>query len=326
MQAVLNNGEAGPKLPTSFSNNVIAFAVIVLSAVMAAMVLAVTQPGSALVLCFLLPFGLVLKDYLAKPRSHRAHVLPIMAAVALFGVALEPGALNVALTWALLVAMAVAARSTESILPLSLLGGVGRSALITPSLIAIDGIAAAKKANTKAAHMPRPPVTSLFLPIIAVGAFSLLLASANPVIESVLLALQLDAPLQFLGNVFELLSDWTSFVFLCAMVLLWPILRGTTTLRARGVGLETTTPSWHRLFFKRLRWLSPCCCSICSLLSKHARHLARLDEGRTATRHDSCGLCAPRLLYIDCNSRAGRVAHGLRHVEGHCDGAIKIRP
>ena len=69
MQAVLNNGEAGLKIPKLLPQNLTTFVAIVLSAVMAAIVLAVTQPGSALALCFLLPFGLVLKDWLAKPRS-----------------------------------------------------------------------------------------------------------------------------------------------------------------------------------------------------------------------------------------------------------------
>ena len=148
-------------------------------------------------------------------------------------------------------ATAVAARSAEAILPLHLLGGVGRSAWITPKLIAVDSIAAAKTANTKAAHMPRPPVTSLFLPIIAVGVFSLLLASANPVIESAFLALQLDAPLQFIGNCFRpaVGLDKLRLSVRSGSAVAHPAWHHTRCLRVIS-DLETTTPSWHRLFFK----------------------------------------------------------------------------
>jgi hypothetical protein len=250
MQAVLDNVNAGLKIPKFLTSGVLSLIAIMLSSLLAATVLAVDNPGSALALSFLLPSLLLLKDWFTKRRSILEHALPIAACVALFGMALEPGFLNITLTWVLLSATAIAARNSNGISPYQLLGGVGRNTLRTPKLMAGDGISALKMANTKVAHVPRPQVAALALPVLAVGVFTLLLAFANPVIENLLLTFDLGTPLSLLVNVLDTLFSWGGFVFLCASAMLWPMLRGPTTTRPDIIASEASAPFWHRMFFK----------------------------------------------------------------------------
>lgn len=223
---------------------------ILFSAVFAALVFQVEHPGSVLALCFVLPFALVMVDWFAQARSHGSQLLPLMTGLSLLGVALEPGWLNVSLTWALLAATAIAARGSHALMALPVVAAIGRMLVSTAPQLFRDGRAGAAVVQRNAQHVPRPALTSLLLPVVAVAVFTLLLATANPVIESMLLALHFDQPWQIFTSMMDVIFSWSGLVFVMTALLLWPILRGQTLLRENVDVLEGPVPLWHRLFFK----------------------------------------------------------------------------
>jgi Domain of unknown function (DUF4173) len=150
----------------------------------------------------------------------------------------------------LLAATAVTAQGSKNILALPVIAAIARLLASTPFLLVRDGAATAEVAQVSAQHVPRPALSSIILPIVAVGVFTLLLASANPVIEDLLLALHFDQLWQMLSSTFSQIFSYSGFIFVTTALLLWPILRGKTGLRDASVSLEGLAPLWHRLFFK----------------------------------------------------------------------------
>jgi hypothetical protein len=246
MQAILGLGLRVPDWGRTGFN----FLAILFSAVLAAIVFQVEHPGSAVVLCFVLPTALVLTDWFAQARSRWSQLLPVMTSLSLVGVAMEPGLLNVSLTWILLAATAIAARGSQALLALPLVTAIGRMLVSTVPLLFRDGKAGAGIVHRNAQHVPRPALTSLLLPIVAVAVFTLLLATANPVIESLLRTLHFDQPWHMFTSMLELIFSWAGLVFVLTALLLWPVLRGQTSLQDSADVLEGPVPLWHRLFFK----------------------------------------------------------------------------
>jgi Domain of unknown function (DUF4173) len=246
MQAVLSFGLRVPEWGRTGVN----LLAILFSASLAAVVFQVEQPGSVLALCFVLPFALVMMDWLAQAKSLRSQLLPLMAGLSLLGVALDPGWLNVSLTWTLLAATAIAARGSQALMALPVVAALGRMLVSTAPLLFRDGKAGAGLVQHNAQYVPRPALTSLLLPVVAVAVFTLLLATANPVIESMLLTLHFDQPWQIFTSMMDVIFSWSGAVFVMTALLLWPVLRGQTVLRENADVLEGPVPLWHRLFFK----------------------------------------------------------------------------
>jgi Domain of unknown function (DUF4173) len=246
MQAVLSLGFGFPVWGRTVFNLV----AVLVSAGLAALVFQVDHPGSALALCFVLPFALVMTDWIGQSRPLHAHLLPAMAGLSLAGVALEPGLLNVALTWVLLAATAISTRGSQAILGLPVMAAVVRLLGSIPLLVFRDGMGTARVTCSTAKHVPRPALSSIILPIVAVTVFTLLLAMANPVIEDLVLALHFDKPWQLLTEIVEKIFSWGGFVFILTALLFWPVLRGQTLLRDTVDVLEGPVPLWHRLFFR----------------------------------------------------------------------------
>jgi hypothetical protein len=246
MQAVLS---LGLKVP-DWGRTAVNLLAILFSAILAAIVFQVEQPGSVLALCFAFPLALVMVDWFAEVRSRRSQILPILAGLSLLGVALEPGWLNVSLTWAMLSATAITARGSQTLLASPIVAAIGRMLVSTAPQLFRDGLAGAGVIQRSAQHVPRPALTSVLLPVVTVSVFTLLLATANPVIERILLTLHFDQPWQFLTSMMEAIVSWSGLVFIVTAILLWPILRGQTQLRENSDVLEGPVPLWHRLFFK----------------------------------------------------------------------------
>ncbi len=246
MQVVLSKGLRVPE----WGRTAVNFLAILLSAVLSAFVFQVEQPGSILALCFVLPFGLVLLDWFAQDRSRWSQLLPLVLGVSLLGVALEPGWLNMSLTWSLLAATAITARGSHALMALPVIAALGRMLVYTAPLLFRDGKAGAGVVQRNARYVPRPALTSLLLPVVAVAVFTLLLATANPVIEIMLRTLPFDQPWQILTAMMDVIFSWSGFVFVMTALLLWPILRGQTIFRENADVLEGPVPLWHRLFFK----------------------------------------------------------------------------
>lgn len=247
MQAVLS---VALRVPAGWGRSLFRILAILLSAGLAAIILQVSQPGSALALCFVLPFALVMVDWFSQGRSLQSHVLPVLAGLSLLGVLIEPGLLNVSVTWALLAATSIAARGQQAILALPLVAAVLRTLASLPLLLFRDSLSGARLAQRNVQHVPRPALSSIFLPVVAVVVFTLLLATANPVIETMLLALHFDEPWQFFTSMVDMIFSWSGIVFVLTALLLWPVLRGQTVMRKTVDGLEGPAPLWHRLFFK----------------------------------------------------------------------------
>jgi Domain of unknown function (DUF4173) len=246
MQGVLSAGLRG----IEWGRTAVSLLAILFSASLAAVVFQIEQPGSVLALCFVLPFAIVLLDWFAHAKSLQSQLLPLMAGLSLLGVALEPGWLNVSLTWALLAATAIAARGSLVLLALPLVAALGRMLVSAAPLLFREGKSGVQLVQRNAQHVPRPALTSLLLPVVAVAVFTLLLATANPVIERMLLTLHFDRPWQIFTSMMDAIFSWAGVVFVMTALLLWPILRGQTVLREISVELDGITPLWHRLFFK----------------------------------------------------------------------------
>lgn len=250
MQAILEGMNAGLKIPNTGLKSLASLTAILVSGILSAIIFQVGNPGSAVALCFAIPAILVLQSWFAQSHSLRANLLPAMTGISLLGVAIEPGILNVVLTWCLLSAMAIIARGLIDVLPLPLLAATARNFFSGPRLLFVDSQSAAHEIHNNAGHIPRPPIASLVLPLVAVGIFTLLLASANPVIEKVLLTLHFEQPLHFIVSIFDALFSWSGLVFFLTALLLWPVLRGQTKVRETVINLEGVAPLWHRLFFR----------------------------------------------------------------------------
>jgi Domain of unknown function (DUF4173) len=250
MQAVSQNVDAGLKAPDAFPKHAVALTAILLSSGLAAMVFQVARPGSAVALCFVLPFIFLLMSWFSRLRSARAHLLPVATLTALLGVALEPGFLNITLTTLLMSATAIAARSAREVLPWPVLVATARGLFSAPWLMALDTAQAATHLRAHVTPVQRPPMVSIVLPVMAVGVFTLLLAFANPLIANALLSLPFDQPVTLFGNLLDTIFNWSGFVFLLTACLLWPMLRGSKTLQQYAINPDATAPLWHRMFFK----------------------------------------------------------------------------
>ncbi len=223
---------------------------ILFSSLLSALVFDADHVGSVIALCFVLPFLLVLYQWVAVARPITQQLIPVATLVSLLGVALEPGALNIALTWALLAAMAVMSRSVEAASPLAVLSGLLRDTLTSPVTIAKDAQQGTKFGLAQTSHIPRPSPSSWLLPLVAVSVFTLLLAAANPVIENALLALNLEGLFLEIDLFLQAILSFAGLVFVLTAVLLWAILRGNSQLRATALDDDSKVPFWHRAFFK----------------------------------------------------------------------------
>jgi hypothetical protein len=223
---------------------------LLLPALLAAILAGGDRLGSALALCFVAPLALIIHDLGSHWRKSRVILQLALVTGAILGVALEPGWLNVTMAWVLLVALAIEARSPGTHAPLQALSATTKAIIASPFWIALVAVAAPLMLAPKLGKLRHLPITSLVLPVLAVMVFAPLLAHANPEFERLLLTLDFGDPIAMLDRFLSSLISIETIVFAIAVLMIWPVLRGTNAARTRLAAPDVAAPFWHATFFK----------------------------------------------------------------------------
>jgi hypothetical protein len=236
--------------PKGAAAAIIRWLALLLPCILAGILAGSVQLGSALALCFLPPLALIIHDLGTHWRKGRIILQLALVAGAILGVALEPGWLNVTMAWVLLVALAIEARSPGTHAPLQALSATIAAIIASPFWIALAASMAPVLLFMKIGSLRRIPFASLVLPILAAVVFAPLLAHANPEFERLLLSLDFADPIALLDRLFSLLISSETIVFVIALMMIWPVLRGTNTARTATAASDIKAPFWHATFFK----------------------------------------------------------------------------
>ena len=248
MQAALSIIEQGLKIPERFSFLATRLGAVLLAGLLAALVFQGSGPGSAVAGVFLLPLAAMLPVL----RQAWTHALPasllLLTLLAILGVALEPGFLNLTMAWLMLSALSVALHLKSSSSAIDILAAIAKNYLTAPGravrVIANDGELASTKKSWSGISLTGITLGAIALPLVAVMVFGFLLAQANPVLEELVNAF-------LMGNLLETLFSRGPFVFFTTLGVLWPLLHVAVKQReAVAVTSDVMAPGWHRLFFR----------------------------------------------------------------------------
>lgn len=248
MQVALNELYRGLKIPLGFSVLATRLAAVLLASLLAALIFRDKGPGSIAALVFLLPLVAIARDW-QKIRLHRQSLfLLCVALLSIAGVALEPGFLNLTMSWAMLSALAVTLHLGDGLTSLQTLGAIFRNYLKAPGhacrrLAPVEMLEGAKKA-WGGRSLAGLSVGALALPIVAVVVFGGLLITANPVLEN--FARKFD-----IVSLIDLILSRGLVIFVLAFALLWPLLHVAVARRPEAhTVVDQNSPAWHRLFFR----------------------------------------------------------------------------
>jgi Domain of unknown function (DUF4173) len=226
---------------------------IVASAALAAVIFAggfdFSDAGSALVLCYLLPFVVLIKDWLSVGRPKLAAGLLSCAFITMVAISMDPVWFNLLVAWIMLVMAGLALRADAALD----LARLVRNALVqipgAPVLMAITGISSAMRLSRASKRLPLPKTASLLVPAVATAIFLGLLTIANPVIEATLLQV-LNFDVSWLDVFFRtVITPANIFIFVMASIMLWPVLKSLARQVGKGVPTGQAMPAWHVLYF-----------------------------------------------------------------------------
>lgn len=248
MQVALNGLYRELKIPLGFLVLATRLAAVLLASFLAALIFRDKGPGSIAALVFLLPL-LVMAQDLQKVRQHRQSAfLLCVTLLSIAGVVLEPGFLNLTMSWAMLSALAVTLHLGDNLTSLQTLGAIGRNYFKAPGhacrrLAPVEVLEGAKKA-WGGRSLAGISVGALALPIVAVVVFGSLLITANPVLENFARKFDID-------SLIDLIFSRGPVIFVLAFALVWPLLHVAVARRAEAhTVVDQNSPSWHRLFFR----------------------------------------------------------------------------
>lgn len=248
MQVALNGLYRGLKIPLGFSVLATRLAAVLLASLLAALIFRDNGPGSIAALMFLLPLVAIARDW-QKIRQHRQSAfLLCVTLLSIAGVVLEPGFLNLTMSWAMLSALAVTLHLGGDLSSLQTLGAIVRNYFKAPGhacrrLAPVEVLEGAKKARG-GRSFAGISIGALALPIVAVVIFGSLLIAANPVLENFARKFDID-------SLIDLIFSRGSVIFVLAFALLWPLLHVAGARRAEAhTVVDQNSPSWHRLFFR----------------------------------------------------------------------------
>jgi hypothetical protein len=194
-------------------------------------------PGSVVALVYVFPLAALSADQHARGWTRHAALTYALAAVAVAAIALEPGALNLAVGFFF---VSAAALHSRGIAPGDMLGFVlhgARAMAGTPKAMALG--AARARPDTRILQRI-PAVGSIAVPVTATLVFGFLLIAANPVLE--------QAVWSFDGMISALLSPRALASFTVTFILAWSALRRQDSI-SRTFGQAEARP-WHDAFFK----------------------------------------------------------------------------
>jgi Domain of unknown function (DUF4173) len=194
------------------------------------------SPGSVIAL---LPLGalLMLLQPLLLP-SRLAKLTALLSLGSIAAVALQPGALNLAISWFSLGAFALAQRrhtfenltATVELLAMRLLGQPPAE------------MQAVARLRSSPASARKLGLQHILLPALSIIVFAGLLSAANPVIQGIIEGISLR-PVQ------DALLSWSPLVALASFLLIRALLRTSNAAPAKGLGVDTEAPGWHARYF-----------------------------------------------------------------------------
>ncbi len=249
MQVALNELYRGLKIPRGCSVLATRLAVVLLASLLAALIFRDKGPGSVAALMFLLPLVVIARDWKKKIRQHRQSLfLLCVTLLSIAGVALEPGILNLTMSWAMLSALTVTLHLGDDLTSLQTLGAIFRNYIKAPGhacrrLADVEVLEGAKKA-WGGRSLAGLSVGALALPIVAVVVFGSLLITANPVLENFARKFDID-------SLIDLIFSRGPVIFVLAFAMIWPLLHVAVVRRAEvHTVVDQNSPAWHRLFFR----------------------------------------------------------------------------
>jgi hypothetical protein len=247
----LNETAGGLKIPKGLGNQALMLVVVLLASAFASVVFQAERPGSVIVLSYLLPMLFVLwtaRDRLFRTFSNVVCIGFLLAS--LVSVTIEPGWLNMGLSWALLLANAVVLPQAGDKAPLSVLEAMLGQLASGSKRSMRDGVVAGGVALAVPLAAPRPKFTSVALPFAAALVFAALLVAANPMVERFLASFEFGNPIWFLGRFWDGVTSPLFLFFAVSFAALWPVLRGEGFLRGEAMRFSGDAPWWHQAFFQ----------------------------------------------------------------------------
>lgn len=233
--------------PVLLLDNNINLICLLACALWAALVCKLGWPGSAVAVSYVLPLLLVIRDLKSFHPNRQVQFSIICSSFAVIGVAISPGWFNMVVAWGLLLGTTVLMRGDSRLDALSAAWNATLHAF-TSLFDVIKALPLLAKFRSRAfGAMPKVKLASIALPVLASLVFLALLAIANPVIEAILK----EIDIVWLWQLFlSLISPWAIFIFLCATLLLWPMLQSSKLLQSITLGQEGEAPAWYQTFFK----------------------------------------------------------------------------
>jgi hypothetical protein len=225
------------EVPESFPRTLLpAFVIVAGLAIATGAVLSQVWPGS--IAAALVAAVLALQSVSGERRDPLSLGLYGLGALSAGAVLLEPGPLNLFMSWVTLALVAIRQRgaSFHDLRPIAL--HLCRRAAGAVPVSAIDGFLGGEAVLRRLTAAS--PLRVIALPAAAVAVFAGLLMVANPVIDRVLYTFPANWPDAF-SVLFVLLSA-------CAFVALWPLF--SQRMRPPAVWLDAhETPAWHKHYF-----------------------------------------------------------------------------
>jgi hypothetical protein len=223
---------------------------VIASAIWASVVCFLGWPGSVIAVSYGLPFALMVWEAKQSPKNRPANFALLCAALAISGVAIEPGWFNMLVAWGLLMGASLLLRKDQALNGLTVAWNALLHTLTSPFHF-IKGLPLMVKLGRVIVRKAPPlPLATIALPFVASLVFLWLLAISNPVIAAVSAKFIFFDLAKLLNNLAAVFSLWALFICFAAALLLWPMLQRTAHMRAIEIAETGSAPKWHQEFFK----------------------------------------------------------------------------
>lgn len=217
---------------------------VVAAGLWAALISGADRIGSVAVVCFVIPYLVML--FVLKSRATVSRIwqsiITALPVIAIFAVAIEPGPLDITVAWLSLGALASMMAGADITNALHVLRNMAYRLLSVLWQMKRETrlMRWLRKRQGLASRMVN--VAAMALPVAAVLVFAIMLSVANPLIAEVLTA----------PSLLDLFSTGTlrvGLVFSLTAAALWPLLK-MKTMAAFAEFTDAHTPRWHRTFFQ----------------------------------------------------------------------------
>lgn len=198
-------------------------------------------PGSIIAAICALPFALLFRQQMQQRFTFDGVITAAFTSIALVGVAIEPGPLNLGLFWLGLAAFAVLGQGIKIITISAALEVILRNMHYAPLRLFAD--AGSAWALKRSVQINTGWIANLVLPLLAITVFGTLLAISNPLIADFVALFSWSKP-------FEYLLSGSTPVAIASFLVLWSVMRMTPLAANLDAAMNWVQPVWHSRYFK----------------------------------------------------------------------------